>query len=108
MKITRRNQAAELPEPVLTVRGVFGEGMRELVVDKLAVVARHAHEPVLAIRVSLYRHPDPAVALPVDADVHVDVNGRQVHAAATGRTVHDALSRMVDRLIRQMDDQSRW
>jgi ribosome-associated translation inhibitor RaiA len=96
--------AVELPEPILTVRGDFGDGLAELVTRKLAAIARHAHEPVLAIRVELYRHHDPAIALPVAAKANVDVNGRQVHAAATGRTARDAMDRTVDRLVRQMDD----
>jgi ribosome-associated translation inhibitor RaiA len=100
----RTRQAVELPEPVLIVRGDFGEGLAELVTRKLAAVARHVHEPVLAIRVELYRHHDPAVAVPVAAKANVDVNGRRLHAAATGRTARDAVGKMVDRLTRQMDD----
>lgn len=41
----------ELPEPILTTRGEFGDGLAELVTAKLAPIAKHAHEPVLAIRV---------------------------------------------------------
>lgn len=101
----------ELPEPILTVRGEFGDGLADLVAKKLAPVARHAHEPVLAIRVELDRHTDPAVAHPVAVRAGVDFNGRQLHAAATGRTARDALDLVVGRLIRQMDDRPharRW
>ncbi|MPZ78964.1 MAG: hypothetical protein GEV28_00575 [Actinophytocola sp.] len=100
-----------MPEPILTVRGDFGEGLAELVANKLVAIARHAHEPVLAIRVELDRHADPAVTRPVAARVNVDFNGRQVHAAATRRTARDAVAETVDRVIRQMDDRPhvrRW
>ena len=94
----------ELPEPILTTRGEFGDGLVELVTGKLAAIARHAHEPVLSIRVDLDRHTDPAVALPVEVRVAVDVNGHVVHAAATGRHARDAIDVVVGRLIRQLDD----
>jgi len=105
MTIMRREtQPPVLPEPVLTVRGDFGDGLAELVTRKLAALARHAHEPVLAIRVEVDRHADPAVGCPVVARANVDVNGRQVYAAGTGRTARDAVAGMVTRVIRQMDD----
>jgi ribosome-associated translation inhibitor RaiA len=100
----RSKQVFELPEPILTVRGDFGDDVAELVTRRLAVIARHAHEPVLAIRVDLYRHDDPADASPVTTKANIDFNGRHLHATATGRTARDAMDRMVDRLVRQMDD----
>ncbi len=96
-----------MPQPVLTVRGEFGDGLTDLVTEKLAVVARHAHQPVLAVRVELDRHPDPAVARPVAAKASVDLNGRQVHAEATARTARDAVDRMVERVVRQLDGRPR-
>jgi ribosome-associated translation inhibitor RaiA len=93
----------ELPEPILTTRGEFGDGLPELVTTKLAVLARHAHEPVLAIRVEFDRHADPA-GRPVRAQADVDVNGRHVHAAATAGTARDAVDLLVPKLVRQMDD----
>jgi ribosome-associated translation inhibitor RaiA len=104
VKITHENQ---MPQPVLTVRGDFGDGLDELVADKLAVVARHAHHPVLAIHIELDRHADPAVAEPVAAKANIDLNGTLVHAEATARTTHSAVSRMVDKVIRQLDDRPR-
>lgn len=112
MTIMRRLlRTIELPEPILTTRGDFGDGLAELVAKKLASIGRHAHEPVLAIRVELSRHTDPAVARPVEARATVDFNGRQVHATAAGRTARDAIDVVVSRLVRQMDDRphaSRW
>jgi ribosome-associated translation inhibitor RaiA len=97
-------RTVELPEPILTVRGSFGGGIAELVTTRLAAIARHAHEPVLAIRVELNRHIDPADPRPVAARADVDFNGRHVPAAARGRTAREAMDLVVDRLIRQMDD----
>jgi len=76
----------------------------ELVAKKLTTVARHVHEPVLVIRVELYRHSDPAVSRSVDTRMNLDFNGRPLTAAATGRTAREAVGLMVDRMIRQMDD----
>ncbi len=100
----RTKRAVELPEPILTVRGDFGDDLALLVTTKLAVIARHAHEPVLAIRVEVDRHLHPVAAAPVAVKANIDFNGRQVHAAATGRTARQAVDRMVDRVVRQMDD----
>ena len=94
----------DLPEPILTTRGDFGAGLVELVTGKLAAIARHAHQPVLSIRVELDRHADPAVSLPVEVRAAVDVNGHPVHATATGRSARDAVDVVVGRLIRQLDD----
>ena len=96
-------QGVELPEPILTVRGEFGEGVAELVRGRVATIARHAHEPVLAIRVELDRHVDPAVTNPVTARANVDFNGRQIHATATGRSARDAVDLVIARATRQMD-----
>jgi hypothetical protein len=90
-----------------TTRGEFGDGLPELVARKMVAVARHAHQPVLGIRVELDRHPDPAVARPVAAKASVDLNGTQVHAGATAGTAREAVDRMVDRLIRQLNDRPR-
>jgi ribosome-associated translation inhibitor RaiA len=96
--------ATELPEPILTVRGEFGDGLAELVDMRVATIARHAHEPVLAIRVELARHLDPAVANPVTARTNVDFNGRQIHATAAARTAREAVDLAITRVTRQMDD----
>lgn len=103
----RSNLITAMPRPVVTARGEFGDGLTELVTKKLAVIARHAHHPVLAVRVELDRHPDPAVACPVVAKVSVDLNGKQVHAEAIGRNARDAVDQMVARVVRQLDDRPR-
>lgn len=104
-------QKVDMPAPILTVRGEFGAGLAELVEKKVATIARHAHEPVLAIRVELDRHAGPAVGEPVTAKADVDLNGRRIRATATGRTAVKALDVVIDRVTRQMDDRPhahRW
>lgn len=96
-------QKADLPAPILTVRGEFGEGLADLVEKKVATIARHAHEPVLAVRVELDRHTDPAVSNPVTAKADVDLNGRHFRATATDRTAVRAVDMVIDRVTRQMD-----
>jgi ribosome-associated translation inhibitor RaiA len=96
-----------MPQPVLTVRGEFGGGLDELVAEKLTVVARHAHHPVLAIHIELDRHPDPAVEEPVVAKANIDLNGRLVRAEASARTARGAVGRLMDKVVRQLDDRPR-
>lgn len=96
-----------MPRPVVTARGEFGDGLDELVTRKMAQVGRHAHRPVLAVRVHFDRHLDPAVSRPVAVTVNVDVNGTVVHAEATAGTARAALDRVVDRVLRQLDDRPR-
>ena len=103
----RIKQNSELPTPVLTVRGDFGDGVADLVATKFARFARHAHQPVLSVRVDLERHADPAVELPVAVAVTVDVNGHPVHATADGRTLRDAVDLVADRVVRRLDDRFR-
>lgn len=99
----RTKQTNTMPRPRMTVRGEFGGDVEELFAHKLAPVARHAHAPVLDVRVCLSRHADPAVALPVEARVNLDVNGRQVRADAVASTARDAADLVVERLVRQLD-----
>lgn len=100
----RTKHTFEMPQPILVVRGDFGDGVVDLVADKLAVIARHTREPVLSVRVWLRRNPDPAVAQPVVVYANVDVNGRLLQASAAERTLRDAVDRLVARLVRQVDD----
>ena len=81
--------------------------LAELVDKKVATIARHAHESVLAVRLVLERHTDPAVANPVTARANVDVNGRHIHATATGRSATNAIDVVIGRVTRQMDDRPR-
>lgn len=100
----RSNEVAAMPRPVLTLRGEFGDGLAELVEGKLAAVARHAHLPVLGIRVELHRHHDPAVNRPVVATGTVDLNGRHLHAEADARSAREAVDLLVAKLVRQVGE----
>ena len=93
-----------MPRPRITVRGDFGGDVEELFTHKLTPVARHAHGTVLDVRAWLGRHADPAVALPVEVRVNLDVSGRHVQAEAAARTVRDAVDLVVTRLVRQLDE----
>jgi ribosome-associated translation inhibitor RaiA len=103
----RTTEIAAMPRPVVTARGEFGDGLNELVARKMVPIGRHAHQPVLSVRVHFDRHPDPAVPHPVAVKASVDVNGTVVHAEATAGTARAAVDRMVDRVLRQLDDQPR-
>lgn len=94
-----------LPTPRITVRGTFGAGVAELVAGKLARVVRYAHRPILDVHVRLTRDERPAAVAPVTVAVTLDLNGSPVVAESGGRTVRDAMDRVVDRLVRQLADQ---
>jgi ribosome-associated translation inhibitor RaiA len=94
-----------MPVPQLVVRGDFGIGIEELVTSKLAVVLRHAHEPILGLRVRLSRAAHATGGRPVSIDVTLDVNGGPIQASASARGARDALDRVVAKLVRQLDDQ---
>jgi hypothetical protein len=100
----RTNEDFESPEPILTVRGDFGDGLSDMVANKVTAIARYAHAPVLAIRVGLDRLADPAVTRPVAARVTVDLPGRKVHSSAIASTARDAMDLAVGRVTDQLDD----
>ncbi|MPZ81780.1 MAG: hypothetical protein GEV28_15795 [Actinophytocola sp.] len=99
----RTRPTITLPVPRIVVRGEFGVDVAELVTRKLAPVARHAHVPLLDMHVRLTRHENLAGGRPVIVEVTLDVNGRQVRAEADAHGARDALDRVVDRLVRQLD-----
>jgi ribosome-associated translation inhibitor RaiA len=103
----RTTEIAAMPRPVVTARGEFGDGLDELVSRKMAPIGRHAHQPVLAVRVQFDRHVDPAVSRPVAVRASVDVNGTVVHAEATAGTARAAVDRVVARVVRQLEDRPR-
>jgi ribosomal subunit interface protein len=97
-----------LPPLRMVVRGSFGDDVAELVADKLAHLTRHAHAPILDVHVRLIRHQNAAVALPVEAEVSLDISGRHLRAEARATTLRDALDQVADRLARQMDRRPGW
>jgi ribosome-associated translation inhibitor RaiA len=90
--------------PVRTgIRGRVPEGADEIAVTKVRSALRHVARPILSARITLAVSADPAVARPAGAQVTVDVNGRIVRAEAVGRTVHEAIENMSDRLRTRLD-----
>lgn len=66
--------------------------------EKVAVVLRQAHEPVLFVRARLAVRADPAVARPAVAQVNVNLNGRLLRAQAVRETCREAVDEVHDRL----------
>ncbi|HEY7596111.1 MAG TPA: HPF/RaiA family ribosome-associated protein [Actinophytocola sp.] len=100
-----RTKPSTLPTPRIAIRGEFGVDVADLVTMKLERVARHAHRPILDVHVRLTRDEHAAGNPPVTVEVNLDLNGRQVRAETGARSARDALDRVVDRLVRQLDDQ---
>lgn len=73
----------------------------------LAVIGRHAPEPVLHARVRLALAADRAVARPAIAQANLDVNGRLVRAHAAAETPRAAADLLHDRLRAQLTRISR-
>jgi ribosomal subunit interface protein len=99
-----RTKPITLPDPRLVVDGDFGVDVAGLVAAKLARLTRHASRPILDVRVHLIRHAHPTGEPPVEVEVNLDLNGRIIRATATAQGARDALDRVVDRLVRQLDD----
>jgi ribosome-associated translation inhibitor RaiA len=84
-------------------RGRVPEGAEELAVARIRSALGHVARPVLSARVTLTMSADPAVGFPALAQAAIDVNGRLVRAEAAGRTMHEAIERMTDRLRVRLD-----
>jgi ribosome-associated translation inhibitor RaiA len=84
-------------------RGRVPEGAEELAVARIRSALGHVAKPVLSARVTLVMSADPAIGLPAVAQATIDVNGRVVRAEAAGRTMHEAIEHMTDRLRVRLD-----
>lgn len=78
-------------------------GIEDYARDKIGGLLRFAHRPVLAARVRLTRHGDPAVERPVVAQANLDVSGRIVRAQAEAVTPREAVDRLEERLRRRLE-----
>ena len=65
---------------------------------RVGAVLDHLRQPVLAARVRITRHGDPAVPRPVSAQANVDVNGRLVRVQVEAETVGEALAQLEEKL----------
>lgn len=72
-------------------------------VAKIGRLGRFADGPVLAARVRLTKHPDPAVSRAVLAQANLDVDGRSVRAQVQGVTAREAIDRLDNRLRRRLE-----
>ncbi|HEX6498893.1 MAG TPA: sigma 54 modulation/S30EA ribosomal C-terminal domain-containing protein [Micromonosporaceae bacterium] len=90
--------SAAVLDVAVSVRGDLPNGIVGYARRKIAAVADWTDQPILYARVRLTQQPDPAVALPVRAQVNLDVNGRLLRAqvaAATGYAAVDLLQETV-------------
>jgi len=74
----------------------------------VAHAAAHAAEPVLAARLRLAHHYDPALTQPYTAQVNLDVNGRTVRAQTRAATVGQATAELGDRIRTQLARLARY
>ncbi|MFD8496049.1 HPF/RaiA family ribosome-associated protein [Amycolatopsis sp. NPDC059657] len=93
-----RADSATTPDVQVTTRGELPPGSAEYATKKIGKRLRFAHRPVLAVRVRLSRHGDPAVDRPVVAQANLDVDGRPVRAQAVGATATESIDRLDDKV----------
>lgn len=90
-----------------TVRGHL-PGAEDYAIRRVTDALRVAPEPVLAARVKLAEHANPAAAhYRVVAQANVDLRGRLVRAQATAATVTEAVDQLHDRLKRRLEKYAR-
>jgi len=73
--------------------------------EKVTIVLGHTAKPVLYARVRLHRIANPAAEKPVIARAEIDINGRVLHAEASGDTPYEAVDLLQDRLQAQLEHQ---
>lgn len=99
----RRRKTTPSVSVDVTLRGEFPPGTASYARDKIGKLARLAHEPVLAARVRLTQHGDPAVARPAVAQGNLDVNGRLVRAQAEASGAEEAVDRLEAKLRHRLE-----
>ncbi|MGW3045487.1 hypothetical protein ACWC9T_36915 [Kitasatospora sp. NPDC001159] len=83
--------ARAVPEVEVEVRGEMPLDAAEYARTTVLDVARHAHEPVLFVRVRLTQGRDPGVRRSAVAGASVDVNGRLARARVAAETMYEAI-----------------
>ena len=94
-------------EVTIEVSSSIGSDAASYARERVAKALARCGEPILSARVRITRHRDPAVAQPVVVQVNVDVNGRLITAEATGKTSHEAIDFVEERLSRRLADAAR-
>lgn len=84
--------------------GPFGEDAADYARERISGLARYTRKPILFATVRLIRRVDP---LAVVAKASIDVGGRGSFAQARGFSVREAVDRLVDKLRREIAEQSR-
>lgn len=90
----------------VTLRGHL-PGAEDYAIRRVLEAQRLASEPVLAARVKLVRHTDPAVDRPIVAQANLNLRGRLIRAQASGISVTEAVDLMHDRLRRRLEKSAR-
>jgi hypothetical protein len=94
----RTNGSFELSAPTLAVRGEFGDGLSDMVAEKVAGSPARARTGVGDPRVA--RPAGRAgVTRPVAARVTVELTARKVHSSAFVSTARDAMDLAIGRVL---------
>ncbi|MGW5924131.1 sigma 54 modulation/S30EA ribosomal C-terminal domain-containing protein [Nocardia fluminea] len=75
--------------------------------DKIAWALRYASEPVLAVRVRIVGHADPAIIDPIVAQANVNMGGVSVRVQVTAATTREAIDALAQRLRVRLERLSR-
>ena len=86
----------------VTSRGEVDERARMEAREKVAALGRLAGRPVLSARVVLSEEHNPRIPDHGRAEAELDLQGRVIHAHATGPTVQAAVDEVAERLRRQL------
>lgn len=84
--------------------GPFGEDAADYARERVAALARYTRRPILFAKVRLIRHNEPNVVV---AKGTIDVGGRISVASSHGQAVREAIDLLVDKLRRDIAEQSR-
>jgi ribosome-associated translation inhibitor RaiA len=98
-----RQRPAETVDIHVATDGQMPTGAPEYAREKVGTVLHLAPEPVLAARVRLVHHGDPALRHPVVAQANLDVNGQPVRAQAEGATCWEAIDLLQPRLRTRLE-----
>jgi hypothetical protein len=97
-------ESARVLDVRVVTRGPVANGDRDYGVEKLEHALRVAPGPVLHAELRLTQHKDPARVARAFAEGFADINGRPIHARASGATMHEALDFLVARFQQRIDN----
>lgn len=91
----------------VVIRGDLPADINDYAWNRLSPVADYLDGPVLHFRVRLTQTPDPVIERYVLAQANVTLSRRSLRAQVTGRTAHEAVDLLRDRLQEQAIRHSR-